>query len=128
MKAFERHYQILMILNEKRYVTVSCLANELNVSERTILRDISDLSGFLPIRTTQGRYGGGVSFINDYRYCDYKFYMEEKCIKVLNKVILEIKTYGSCTLSLEDLKIMDETIDKYSPPSYAKVTDFVKIS
>lgn len=128
MKAFERHYQILMILNEKRYVTVSCLANEIDVSERTILRDISYLSEFLPIRTTQGRYGGGVSFINDYRYCDYKFYMEENCIKVLNKVVFEIKTYGFCTLSLEELKSVAEIIDKYSPPSYAKVTDFVKIS
>ena len=124
MKAFERHYQILMILNEKRYVTVSCLANELNVSERTILRDISDLSGFLPIRTTQGRYGGGVTFINDYRYCDYKFYMEENCIKVLNKVVFEIKTYGFCTLSLEELKSVAEIIDKYSPSSYVKASVF----
>ena len=124
MKAFERHYQILMILNEKRYVTVSCLANELNVSERTILRDISDLSGFLPIRTMQGRYGGGVSYIDDYIYCDYKFYMKEEHQKVLNKIVFEIKAYGFCTLSLEELKIMAEIIDKYSPASYVKSTAF----
>lgn len=124
MKAFERHYQILMILNEKRHVTVSCLANEFNVSERTILRDISDLSGFLPIRTMQGRYYGGVSYVDDYTYCDYKFYMEEGHIKLLNKIVFEIKTYGFCTLSLEELKSMTEIIDKYSPFSYVKATVF----
>lgn len=124
MKASERHYQILMILNEKRYVTVSCLANELNVSERTILRDISDLSGFIPIRTMQGRYGGGVSYIDDYTYCDYKFYMKEEHQKVLNKIVFEIKTYGFCILTFYEIESVIEIVNKYSKSSYIKSTVF----
>ena len=124
MKTLERQYKLLKIVNRKRTTTVAELAAELNVSERTILRDISDLSGFLPIRTIQGRYYGGVSYVDDYTYCDYKFYMEEKYIKLLNTIVLKIKTYGFCTLSLEELKSMTEIIDKYSPSSYVKATAF----
>ena len=36
MKAFERQYKILKILNEKREVTVGYLAKEFNVSEKTV--------------------------------------------------------------------------------------------
>lgn len=124
MKTLERQYKLLKIVNRKRTTTVAELAAELNVSERTILRDISDLSGFLPIRTIQGRYYGGVSYVDDYTYCDYKFYMEEEHIKLLNKIVFEIKTYGFCTLSLKELKSVAEIIDKYSPSSYVKATTF----
>ncbi len=124
MKTLERQYKLLKIVNRKRTTTVAELAAELNVSERTILRDISDLSGFLPIRTMQGRYYGGVSYVDDYTYCDYKFYMEEGHIKLLNKIVLKTKAYGFCTLSLEELKSIAEIINKYSPASYVKSTVF----
>ena len=58
MKSFERQYRILMILNEKREVTIGYLAKEFDVSEKTVFRDVWYLSAFLPIRTVQGRYGG----------------------------------------------------------------------
>ena len=124
MKTLERQYKLLKIVNRKRTTTVAELAAELNVSERTILRDISDLSGFLPIRTMQGRYGGGVSYIDDYIYCDYKFYMKEEHQKVLNKIVFEIKTYGFCILTFDEIESVIEIVNKYSKSSYIKSTVF----
>ena len=114
MKAFERHYRILQIINEKRQVTIGYLANELEVSDKTIMRDIWFLSDFLPIRTTPGRYGGGVSYMDDYRYCDYKFYITEEQEQLLNKIINETKSKGVCILSDFELVVLSEIIEKYS--------------
>lgn len=114
MKAFERHYRILQIINEKRQVTIGYLANELEVSDKTIMRDIWFLSDFLPIRTTPGRYGGGVSYMDDYRYCDYKFYITEEQERLLNKIINDAKSTGICHLSSYDIVILNKIIKKYS--------------
>lgn len=114
MKPFERQYRILHIINQKREVTVGYLANELEVSDRTIMRDILCLSDFIPIRTTQGRYGGGVSYVDGYRYCDYKFYMTEEQERVLNKIIYEIINNGICTLMASEIQILSDIIKKYS--------------
>ncbi len=43
MKAAERRAEILKILCRRRYETISVLAAEFNVSERTIRRDIESL-------------------------------------------------------------------------------------
>lgn len=118
MKAFERQYKILKIINEKRNITVELLANELETSKRTILRDISDLSGFLPIRSIQGRYGGGISFVDGYRYCDYQFYMTEEQVVVLNKIVYEIKKHGFCKLTFQEIEIVTDIIKKHSQTSY----------
>lgn len=121
MKAFERQYKILKIINEKGNVTVEHLANELEISKRTILRDITDLSGFLPIRTMQGRYGGGISFIDGYRYCDYQFYMIEEQVIVLNKIIYETRTHGFCKLTYHETEVIQDIMKKYSPISYVEI-------
>ncbi len=60
MKSFERKLEILKVLNNRRKETISNLAIEFGVSERTIRRDIEDLSLRFPIYTVQGRYKGGV--------------------------------------------------------------------
>ena len=114
MKSFERHYSILQILNEKKEVTTGYLAKEFDVSEKTILRDIWFLSDFLPIRTVQGRYGGGISYMDNYRYCDYKFYMSEEQERLLNKIINESKETGICQLSSCEIIVLSSIIEKYS--------------
>lgn len=114
MKAFERHYQILMILNEKREVTVGYLAKEFNVSEKTIFRDVWFLSDFILIRTVQGRYGGGISYMDNYRYCNYKFYMTEEQERLLNKIINESKETGMCQLFSCEIIVLSSIIEKYS--------------
>lgn len=60
MSSFNRKIEILKILNDNRRETISNLASEFGVSERTIRRDIEELSLKFPIYTLQGRYNGGV--------------------------------------------------------------------
>ncbi len=119
MDAFERRYKILMILNKRCQENVANLAIELGASERTILRDIAYLSTFLPIVTLQGKYGC-VKFFNNYRYCDYKFYITEEQETILRKIITETQETGVCILPLEDLKALLGIINKYSKNSNKK--------
>ena len=58
MTASERRQEIMNILVSRRRSTVSGLAIELDVSKRTILRDVLELSLQYPIETEPGRYGG----------------------------------------------------------------------
>lgn len=63
---FKRLFQIVYILMERTSVTAGELANRLEVSERTIYRDIEKLSeAGIPIYTNRGS-GGGISLLKDY--------------------------------------------------------------
>lgn len=66
MGAAERRQQILELLCQRRKETVSNLAAELGVCERTIRRDIEMLTLQYPIETVCGRYGGGVKLTDWY--------------------------------------------------------------
>lgn len=58
MGTAERRTEMLRVLCRRRCDTVSNLANEFSVSERTVLRDIEVLSLTEPIYTKQGKYDG----------------------------------------------------------------------
>lgn len=61
-----RLFQIVYILMEKPYITASELATRLEVSERTIYRDVDKLSSAgIPIYTNRGK-GGGISLLPDF--------------------------------------------------------------
>lgn len=63
----DRLIGILSILLQKDAVTAPCLAEQFEVSRRTINRDIEDLcKAGIPIVTRQGT-GGGISIMADYR-------------------------------------------------------------
>lgn len=63
----ERLLSILMLLRSKGSVTAAELAAELEVSERTILRDIDSLSlSGVPVYSTRGR-NGGFTLMKGYR-------------------------------------------------------------
>lgn len=66
MGAAERRQQILELLCQRRKETVSNLAAELGVCERTIRRDIEMLTLQYPIETVCGRYGGRVKLADWY--------------------------------------------------------------
>ena len=62
-----RLVSILMILQRHDRVTAGALAAELEVSERTVLRDIDELSGAgVPVYARRGR-GGGFAILEGYR-------------------------------------------------------------
>ena len=58
MTATERRQGIMNALVLRRHETAARLAAEFGVSERTILRDIAELSLRYPIETGTGPYGG----------------------------------------------------------------------
>ncbi len=60
MNKYERHRQIIRLVRARGSDTIKNLAMEFEVSERTISRDIEELSLTKPIYTKSGRYGGGV--------------------------------------------------------------------
>lgn len=60
LKANERRQKILEILCVRRQETMENLAQEFNVTTRTIRNDIEELTLAHPIETVRGRYGGGV--------------------------------------------------------------------
>ena len=67
MGAAERRQLILDLLCQRRRETISNLAAELGVSERTVRRDIEMLTLRYPIETVCGRYGGGVRMADWYQ-------------------------------------------------------------
>ena len=56
----DRQQQIINLLCQRRSDTVQNLAVELGVCERTIRRDIEELTLRYPLETVRGRYGGGI--------------------------------------------------------------------
>jgi len=65
MKSFERRIELIKVLYRREYETINNLAFEFGVSNRTIRRDIDELSRMIPIYTKPGRYGGGIYIIKD---------------------------------------------------------------
>ena len=57
MTATDRRKELIRMLRVRHRETVDNLASALNVSRRTILRDISVLTADYPLETTCGRYG-----------------------------------------------------------------------
>ena len=65
MDVTERRRHIMHILRRDRHTTIISLAGELEVSERTVRRDIDALSFYEPIYTTPGRHQGGVYILEE---------------------------------------------------------------
>ena len=62
----DRQQQLISLLCQRRSDSIQNLAMELGVCERTIRRDIEELTLTYPIETVRGRYGGGVSMADWY--------------------------------------------------------------
>ena len=61
-----RQQQIINLLCQRRSDPVQNLAADLGVCERTIRRDIEELTLTYPLETVRGRYGGGVKMADWY--------------------------------------------------------------
>ena len=104
LSAFERRYEILKVLFQRRFETVTNLAFEFGVSKNTVYRDIDMLSVF-PIYTVQGN-GGGVYVIDGAKFGARYLTEEEELL--LKKLMPQ--------LSDEDNNVMQTILDKFSTP------------
>lgn len=117
MGTTERRNEIIKILCRRRYETIGNLANEFNVSYRTLRRDIEALSSYIPIYTQNGRYGGGVYMVEGYSMDN--IYMNEDELILLNKIFTILSTSENflCEYELDKLQ---KIIKKYSKPVKTK--------
>lgn len=104
VSASERRRQIIMLLCRRRRENVQNLASEFEVSERTIRRDIEELTLSYPIETICGRYGGGVKMAD--WYFDNHPKLSPKQEKLLKRLAKELKG--------EDLKEMTEILTRFT--------------
>ena len=113
MTVTERRNSILKALCRRRYETISNLAAEFDVSERTIRRDIDALSCTEPIYTQPGR-SGGVYVVDGYRMD--RMYMSKEETDVLRKIrdTQEAQSIG-CLLPGE-YAILERIICAYTKP------------
>ena len=114
MGTTERRTAILKTLCRRRYETISNLANEFEVSERTIRRDIEILSYTEPIYTQTGRYAGGVYVVDGYSMD--RMYMSEDEIAILQKIRDKANRQNLGLLLPREEKILDHMIHSYSKP------------
>ena len=117
MGTTERRNEIVKILCRRRYETIGNLANEFNVSYRTIRRDIDALSSYVPIYTQSGRYCGGVYMVDGYSMDNV--YMNDDELGVLRK-IFDMATENRNLLNHIEMDTLDSIIHKYSVPKKQK--------
>lgn len=103
MTASERRKEILDTLNMRRHEKIDNFAFELQVSRRTIERDIFELSLDYPIYTTKGT-GGGVHVIEG-RYIYDVNRMNDEQTELLERLLKD--------LTGKDEEIMKTILKKY---------------
>ena len=113
METAEHRYESMKILCRRRYETISNLATEFDVSERTIRRDIDALSSTEPIYTQPGR-AGGVYVVDGYRMD--RMYMSEAETGVLRKIRDAQQSQRAGFLLPGEYEILEQIILAYAKP------------
>ena len=111
MGTAERRLAIMKQLCRERYATMVSLAEQYNVSIRTIQRDIFELTFLMPLDIKSGRYEGGVYVIGDYTMD--RMYMTEEELNLLIKVKKMVKK----DLSEQENRLFDLLIQTYTKPA-----------
>ena len=113
MNTTERRNAIFMALCRRRFETVTNLATEFEVSERTIRRDIEILSYTEPLYTQPGR-NGGVFVVDGYH--TGQLYISEDEMGLLCKIRDASKTSSFGFLLPGEKAILDRMIRNYGKP------------
>lgn len=113
MGTTERRNAILKALCRRRYETISNLAIEFDVSERTIRRDIEVLSFTEPVYTQPGRHGG-VYVVDGYRMD--RMYMSEEETGVLCKIRDTVAAKSTGLLLPGEYEVLERVIRTYTKP------------
>ena len=112
MEQSERRNELKRLLYLRRGETISNLAKELNVSARTIRRDLDALCLSEAIYTVPGRYGGGVYVLDTFNP-DFKRF-NEKEVQVLNKVISYLENEISSPFSTDEIVTLKILLKTYT--------------
>ena len=108
----------MRILYRRQHETVENLACELEVSVRTIIRDINELSLHEPIYTQTGRYGGGVYIMKDYAPSFLYFTdAEVQVLKIVENILENNCDNCKCSKLLKDYRNL---ISSHTKPKYKK--------
>ena len=118
MGTSERRNAIMRILCRRRHETVSNIASEFGVSERTIRRDIEILSLSEPIYTQSGRYGGGIYVTENYNI-DGMYFTDQEAT-VFMKLMKYINEKCCPDFSNEDIETINRIAKKYIKPMNKK--------
>ena len=119
MRRADRLFQIVSLLRRKRFVTAAWLAERLEVSERTIYRDVRDLIGSgVPI---EGEAGVGYRLGKDVDLPPMMFNVEEIQALVLGVRMVEV--WGDDELRRAAKSVLDKTEAVLPPKLRAQVED-----
>ena len=105
MSPNERRNNIYAELRAQRHLTIDYLAEKYSVNEKTIRRDIDELTLTYPIETVRGRYGGGVKLSDWYHPTRTTLCPEQ--VALLKKL--------APSLEGDDLIIMNSIISQFAP-------------
>lgn len=109
MKASERRQEIFEILCEDRHATMDCLANQFNVSRRTIVTDIRELSLIYPIYTVCGKYEGGVYLSENFKLGKKDYLTPEQ-----EEVLIQLSSLST----FEQREVLQSILKKFGRRSY----------
>lgn len=115
MGSVERRKKILQIICRRGHETITNLAAEFGVSNRTIQRDIEAMSLYEPIYTKNGRYDGGVYLTDGYK--PDQNYFDNQETELLQQIVSQTEKNGVCSLSKEQLAKLKKIILSYSKPN-----------
>lgn len=113
LSANERRKFIIEELSAQRSVTVRKLQEELGVNERTIRRDITELSAEYPVYTKQG--GAGGIYVQDGWYLTSR-HLSRIQASALQKVIDMPEEVLGKYLNREEMKALGSIYQSFSGP------------
>ena len=105
MSPNERRNNIYAELRAQRHLTINYLAEKYSVNEKTIRRDIDELTLTYPIETVRGRYGGGVKLSDWYHPTRTTLCPEQ--VALLKKL--------APSLQGDDLAVMNSILSQFAP-------------
>lgn len=117
MGTASRRQAILKILSRRRYETIKNLADQLEVSTRTIRRDIDALSLTEPIYTIQG-HDGGVHMLDSYRID--RCYFTDTQTALLTGILACAKQKKAYRLTAAEIEILARLLAEYTKPQKIK--------
>lgn len=109
MKASERRQEIFEILCDQRHATMDDLANQFNVSRRTIITDIRELSLIYPIYTVCGKYDGGVYLSDNFKLGKKDYLTPEQ-----EEVLIQLSSLST----FEQREVLQSILKKFGRRSY----------